>query len=178
MLASRPPGWVDRAPVPRKGAARLPDARLHRPVPDRRRLRRGSVRDRDRRRSRADMKRPNQLHGEGEETGEGGWVKVQAKKKTSLVIGAMLVVAALATAFWVILLGPKRDEAEKDWAGGSNPGILACPAPLRSGNRVAGPSLFSSDYNLVLLGKAVPGDDETASAARALNRIAAESACR
>src|SRR3954451_17528174 len=39
-------------------------------------------------------------------------VKAQAKKKTNLVIAAMSVVAVLATAFWMTLLSPKRQEAD------------------------------------------------------------------
>ncbi len=40
-------------------------------------------------------------------------MKAEAKKTTNLLVGAMLLVAGLATAFWMLALSPKRDEATK-----------------------------------------------------------------
>ncbi|MET0559259.1 MAG: hypothetical protein ABW065_11380 [Solirubrobacterales bacterium] len=100
-------------------------------------------------------------------------MKVQAKKKTNLVIGAMLIVAALATAFWVMLLSPKRDEADK-LAGE----VVTLEASLsqHQSEVEAGElarSNFAGDYqHLVVLGKAVPADAETASLLVQLNKLA------
>ena len=40
-------------------------------------------------------------------------MKVEAKKRTNLMVGAMLLVAVVATAFWILALSPKREEASK-----------------------------------------------------------------
>jgi hypothetical protein len=40
-------------------------------------------------------------------------MKVEVKKKTNLLVGAMLIVAVLAGAFWILALSPKRGEAKK-----------------------------------------------------------------
>jgi len=100
-------------------------------------------------------------------------MKVQAKKRTNLVIGAMLVVAALATAFWVLLLSPKREEADK--LAGQVATLEASLAQHQSEAEAAALAKrsFAGDYQrLVLLGKAVPGDAETASLLVQLNQVA------
>jgi Tfp pilus assembly protein PilO len=106
-------------------------------------------------------------------------VKVQAKKKTNLVIGAMLVVAALATAFWVLLLSPKRDEAEK--LGGQVATLESSLSQHQAEAEAAelARSRFADDYqHLVVLGKAVPADSETASLLVQVNKLAHESEVR
>lgn len=100
-------------------------------------------------------------------------MKVQAKKTTNLVIGAMLVIAAVATAFWVLALSPKRDEADK--LGKQVETLEASLAQHRAEADAAAEARasFADTYQrLVVLGKAVPGDDETASLLVQLNRVA------
>src|SRR4051794_26151733 len=76
----------------------------------------------------------------------------------------MLIVAALAIAFWVLLLSPKRDEAAK-----LREQIVQVESSLaqhQSEVTVAEEARkqFPVDYQkLVVLGKAVPASDETAS---------------
>lgn len=85
-------------------------------------------------------------------------------KTTNLVIGAMVLVAALATAFWVLALSPKRSEATKidakvkrlERSLAQHEDEIAASEEARKE--------FPVDYqHLVVLGKAVPSDDETAS---------------
>jgi Tfp pilus assembly protein PilO len=92
---------------------------------------------------------------------------------TNKTVLAALVVAALAVAFWVLEIGPKRDEAGKlDAKAERLRGSLArhraeIAAAEQSRKR------FPVEYQrLVVLGKAVPGDDETPSLLVQLNQIA------
>ncbi|HEX7059141.1 MAG TPA: hypothetical protein VF176_04750 [Solirubrobacterales bacterium] len=88
-------------------------------------------------------------------------------------IVAALAVAALGVAFWVLALGPKRQEASdlgvrigelKTSLAGHRQEVAAALAARED---------FPTDYQqLVVLGKAVPGDDDTASLLIQLNRIA------
>ncbi|HVY96021.1 MAG TPA: hypothetical protein VHA54_03575 [Solirubrobacterales bacterium] len=100
-------------------------------------------------------------------------MKAKARKTTNLVIGAMLVIAALAAGFWILLLSPKRDEA-----GELATRAEALEASLSQHQAEAETAetarrSFPVDYQrLVVLGKAVPGDDETASLLVQLNGIA------
>ena len=99
-------------------------------------------------------------------------MKLQGKSKNA-VIGGMLLVAAIATAFWMLALSPKREEASKlDAQVKQLEGSLA---QHRAEAAVAAEARreFPADYErLVVLGKAVPGDDDTASLLVQLNRIA------
>ena len=100
-------------------------------------------------------------------------MKAQTKKTTNLVIGSMLVVALLATAFWMVLLSPKRDEATE--LASQIQSLEASLSQYRAEADTAALARrsFSSDYQrLVMLGKAVPGDDETASLLVQLNQVA------
>jgi Tfp pilus assembly protein PilO len=102
-------------------------------------------------------------------------VKTQTKKKTNLIVGAMIVVAALAAAFWILLLSPKREEAQK--LGGQIESAQASLSQHRSEATAAAAAKrsFPRDYGrLVVLGKAVPGGDETASLLVQLNHLASE----
>jgi len=95
------------------------------------------------------------------------------------VIVAMLAIAALAAAFWILLLSPKRDEVAKLDAQAKE--LRASLAQHRSEIALAldAKAHFASDYQqLVVLGKAVPGDDETPSLLVQLNRIAKRSKVR
>jgi Tfp pilus assembly protein PilO len=99
-------------------------------------------------------------------------MKLQGKSKNA-VIGGMLLVAAIATAFWMLALSPKREEASKlDAQVKQLEGSLS---QHRAEAAVAAEARreFPADYErLVVLGKAVPGDDDTASLLVQLNRIA------
>lgn len=97
----------------------------------------------------------------------------------NLAIVAMLVVAAIATAFWMLALSPKREEASK--LGEQVERLEASLAQHQA--EVATAELaresFPADYRkLVVLGKAVPGDDDTASLLVQINRIANEAGVR
>lgn len=95
------------------------------------------------------------------------------KNSRNLSIAAALVVVALAIAFWMLLLSPKRDEAAR--LGKQIEGVEASLATHRAEVATAEEARrsFPVDYQrLVVLGKAVPGGDETASLLVQLNGIA------
>lgn len=85
-------------------------------------------------------------------------------KSSNVTIAAMIALAALAIAFWMLALSPKREEAAKlgkevETAEASLAQHRAEVAEAEEARRD-----FPEDYQkLVVLGKAVPGDDETAS---------------
>lgn len=94
-------------------------------------------------------------------------------------IVAMLVAAALAAAFWLLALGPKRDEAAR--LGKAVAGLRASLATDRQAvaQALAARRGFPDDYReLVVLGKAVPDDDDTASLLVQLNHIAERAGVR
>ncbi len=94
-------------------------------------------------------------------------------KSSNGAIVAMLAIVALAAAFWVLALSPKREEAKKLGAQ-----VEEAKASLATHQAEATQALearkgFPVDYQqLVVLGKAVPGGDETASLLVQLNQIA------
>jgi Tfp pilus assembly protein PilO len=100
-------------------------------------------------------------------------MKVEAKKKTNLLLGAMLLIAALATAFWILALSPKREEASKL---SSEVAQLESSLAQHESEVAAAKEArqeFPVDYQrLVVLGKAVPSDDETPSLLVQVNHIA------
>jgi Tfp pilus assembly protein PilO len=95
---------------------------------------------------------------------------------TNRLILAMLVIGAMAVAFWMLALSPKREEVST-----LDKEVAAVEASLSQHRAEVAQGLeardqFSSDYQqLVVLGKAVPGDDDTASLLVELNRIAKRS---
>jgi Tfp pilus assembly protein PilO len=100
-------------------------------------------------------------------------VKAQTKKRTNLVVVAMLVVVALAAAFWMVLLSPKREEAQK--LSGQIETVEASLSQHRSEAAAAAAAkrAFPEEYaRLVVIGKAVPSGDETASLLVQLNQLA------
>lgn len=89
------------------------------------------------------------------------------------IIVAMLVVAALTIAFWTMLLSPKREEVGKlDRQITQQEELLSVhQAEVERGLQAR--EAFPRQYQqLVVLGKAAPADDETASLLVQLNRIA------
>jgi Tfp pilus assembly protein PilO len=92
---------------------------------------------------------------------------------TNGVIVAMLGVAVLAIAFWMVLLSPKREEADKLGAQveelQSSLSLHRAEADRAEEARQEFPVTYQQ---LVVLGKAVPGDDDTASLLVQINRIA------
>jgi Tfp pilus assembly protein PilO len=106
-------------------------------------------------------------------------MKAKEKKRTNLMVGAMLLVAVVAGAFWVLLLSPKREEASKlDAQVTQLEGSLAQhEGEIASAEEARGE--FPTDYqHLVVLGKAVPGEDETASLLVQVNHIASDAGVR
>jgi len=87
-----------------------------------------------------------------------------AGKSSNLMIVAMLVVAGLAAAFWMLAMKPKREEAAK--LGEQIEQVESSLAQHRAEITTAEEARkqFPLEYQkLVVLGKAVPGDDDTAS---------------
>jgi hypothetical protein len=89
--------------------------------------------------------------------------------KTALAVVAIIVAAG---AFWLLLLSPKRDKA-----GELSEQVVAAKSTLaaektRASEGVAAKKKFRRDYQqLVLLGKAVPAEAETASLLVQLNAL-------
>jgi Tfp pilus assembly protein PilO len=92
---------------------------------------------------------------------------------TNRVVVTAVAVVALAVAFWMLLLGPKRDEASKLGAQVEKAKESLTQHRAEIAQAVEARKEFAADYQqLVVLGKAVPGDDETASLLVQVNRIA------
>src|SRR5262245_50077350 len=90
----------------------------------------------------------------------------------SKLVVAMVAVAALAGAFWMLLLNPKREEA----ATLSTEVSQARESLSQHSSEVAIAEQARREFpvayhQLVVLGKAVPGDDDTPSLLVQLNRI-------
>ncbi|HEX5376211.1 MAG TPA: hypothetical protein VFW48_08625 [Solirubrobacterales bacterium] len=99
-------------------------------------------------------------------------MKLEGKSKNA-VIGAMLGVAVIAVAFWTMALSPKREEVKE--LGVQVERLESSLAQHEAEVDVAEEAResFPVDYRkLVVLGKAVPGDDDTASLLVQVNRIA------
>jgi hypothetical protein len=92
---------------------------------------------------------------------------------TNLAIVAMLVVAAVTTAFWMLALSPKREEASKLGKQVERLEASLAQHEAEAATAEQARESFPSDYRkLVVLGKAVPGDDDTASLLVQIDRIA------
>jgi len=94
-------------------------------------------------------------------------------KGNSKLIVAMLVVVVLAGAFWMLLISPKRQEASE--LGKQVETLEASLAQHQSEAATASAARreFPTNYSqLVVLGKAVPADSETASLLVQIQRIA------
>lgn len=85
---------------------------------------------------------------------------------------AILAVAALAIAFWMLALGPKREEASELAGQVDERRVALSEARSKIAVATAAKRAFPSDYRqLVVLGQAVPAGDETSSLLVELNRI-------
>ena len=95
------------------------------------------------------------------------------------IIVAMLGVVALAVAFWMLLLSPKREEVAKldKQVVQQEESLSLHQTEVQAG--LTAEKVFPAAYQqLVVLGKAAPADDETASLLVQLNRIARHSKVR
>jgi Tfp pilus assembly protein PilO len=95
------------------------------------------------------------------------------------VIIAMLLVAALAVGFWMLLLGPKRKEASELGTTVSSLRESLALDRQQVDEALLARKQFPTDYGqLVVLGKAVPADDDTASLLVQIDRIAERAGVR
>lgn len=95
------------------------------------------------------------------------------------LIISILGIAALAIAFWVLLLSPERKEADELSSQVSQLQTSLATAQAKVTEAVAAKQEFPSDYRqLVVLGKATPAGEETASLLVQLNHVADDSHIR
>jgi Tfp pilus assembly protein PilO len=95
---------------------------------------------------------------------------------SSRLVVSVLVVVALAIGFWVVLLSPKRQEADELGGQVDTLKISQAEAQSQLARAEAARRAFPADYRqLVVLGQAVPVGDETSSLIVELNRIAVHS---
>jgi len=95
------------------------------------------------------------------------------------IIVAMLAVVALAVAFWMLLLSPKKEEVSKldKQVTKQQEELAVHQAEVQQG--LAAQKAFPSAYrDLVVLGKAAPADDDTASLIVQLSRNARKAGVR
>jgi hypothetical protein len=95
------------------------------------------------------------------------------------VIVAMLGVVAIAIVFWMLLLSPKKEEVAKldKQVAQQEESLSLHRSEVQQG--LAAEKAFPTEYQqLVVLGKAAPADDDTASLLVQLNRIARDSKVR
>lgn len=86
---------------------------------------------------------------------------------------SVLAIAGVAIAFWMLALGPKREEADKLGSEVEQLQVSLTEAQGMAAEAAAAKREFPADYQqLVLLGKAVPEGDETSSLFVELNRVA------
>jgi Tfp pilus assembly protein PilO len=92
------------------------------------------------------------------------------------LIVSILGVAAIAIAFWMLALSPKRKEADELSSQVSQLQVSLETAQAQVTEAVAAKQEFPTDYRqLVVLGKATPAGEETASLLVQLNHIARDS---
>lgn len=95
------------------------------------------------------------------------------------VIVVMLAIVVLAIAFWMLLLSPKRDEVTKlDAQVAQQEETLGQHRSEAQRGREAARNFPSEYQQLVVLGKAAPAEDDTASLLVQLNRIAGHTRVR
>jgi Tfp pilus assembly protein PilO len=92
------------------------------------------------------------------------------------LIISILLVTGLAIAFWVLALGPKREEASELSAEAGQLQVALSEAQATAIQAAAAKRTFPADYRqLVVLGQAAPAGDETSSLLVQLNSVAKES---
>lgn len=92
---------------------------------------------------------------------------------TNRLIVAMVAIAVLAIVFWMMLLSPKRDEAKKLGAQVDQVKSSLAQHEAEAAEGEEAREEFPAEYqHLVVLGKAVPGDDDIASLLVQFNHIA------
>lgn len=92
------------------------------------------------------------------------------------LIVSILALAALAIAFWMLALAPKRKEADDLAQQAEQLQVSLVEARNKAAEAAAARREFPADYRqLVVLGQAAPGGDETASLLVELNRISESS---
>ena len=105
-------------------------------------------------------------------------MKLEGKTKNAVIL-SMLGIAALAVAFWMLALSPKREEAKKLGARVAQlkASLSQHRAEVEAG--LAARSDFAVDYRrLVVLGKAAPSGDDTPSLLIQIDRISREAKVR
>lgn len=99
-------------------------------------------------------------------------MKLDSASSKKLIV-AMVAIAVLAAAFWMLLLSPKREEADKLGKQVEKLEASLAEHEAEVEQALQAKEEFPRNYEeLVVLGKAVPADDETASLIVQLNRIA------
>jgi Tfp pilus assembly protein PilO len=89
------------------------------------------------------------------------------------LIVVMAAAVVLAGAFWILILSPKRQEASDLGATATELQATLAQHEREVSEALAAKKGFSDDYEqLVVLGTAVPAEDDTSSLLVALNRIA------
>jgi Tfp pilus assembly protein PilO len=92
------------------------------------------------------------------------------------LIVSILVVAGLAVAFWMLALSPKQEKADELSAEVETLNVSLSQAQSTVAAAEEAKREFPTDYRqLIVLGEAVPGGDETSSLLVELNKIAAQS---
>lgn len=103
-------------------------------------------------------------------------MKLSESNKT---IVAILVLAALAIGFWMLLLSPKREEASKLSSQADQLRASLAASQLQVAEAETAKREFPGDYRrLVVLGQAVPSNEETSSLLVEVNRIARQAKVR
>jgi hypothetical protein len=91
---------------------------------------------------------------------------------TNRVILGIVLVIGLGVAFWMLALGPKLDESSKLGTQIEEADASLAAHRAEVAQAVEAREQFPVDYQqLIVLGKAVPGDDDTASLFVQLNKI-------
>lgn len=103
-------------------------------------------------------------------------MKLNESNKTILGI---LVLAAIAIGFWMLLLSPKREEVSKLSSEADQLSATLAASELQVSEAEAAQREFPGDYQrLVVLGQAVPSNEETSSLLVEVNRIARQAKVR
>jgi Tfp pilus assembly protein PilO len=98
---------------------------------------------------------------------------MSSSSASNRAIVGMLVIAVLAAGFWILALSPKREQASSLATEVEQQQSSLSEAQAKVAEATTARREFSGDYRqLVVLGKAVPANDETASLLVEVNRIA------